>query len=389
MIFMKKLLLLFIFCFPAVAFSQPGCSYNNRSSFFGERSVQLSPAPANTARIFMDKSGYYYPEIFIPDAELENNCSSLKEWYKSNEKKLSQLCERYKVSNALPVDEKIEALDDSIAASYIAMINEKAKLFRSVDVLIHGFRKRAYGKKDKVSTYSIDDYQSFENVLPKEAGSVLFVEVYWDSKFITPISSYKYKGFELFEQAGIPNAEHVGLQLRKVIPSIQCDHINIITHSLGAKAGCELLFNASKGALANESTLACPAQKDIRLCLIEPAISPDVFNEYYSRTGVFDYKAKDRYRLGIVYNENDFVLLKSYNFGAVHIISSPLEYGNTALGCNYKGCIPALKQLFTEKYPNSVLYEPFDFSSLGSDHRLYRYCVSEKFTKVNEFLNME
>ncbi|MCW3072041.1 MAG: hypothetical protein JWO44_1931 [Bacteroidetes bacterium] len=386
---MKKRLLLFILCFPAVAFSQLDCSYNNRSSFFGERSVQLPAAPANTVRIFMDKSGFYYPESFIRDAELENNCSSLKEWYRSNNKKLNLLCDQYKVSNALSVDEKIEALNDSIALEYLSLVNQKAKAFRSIDVLIHGFRKKAYGKKDKISTYSIDDYKSFEKVLSKDTASVLFVEVYWDSKFITPLSSYKYKGFELFEQAGIPNAEHVGLQLRKVISFIQCEHINIITHSLGAKVGCELLFNASKGALAEESGLICPSQKDVRLCLIEPAISPDVFGEYYSRTGMYDYTAKDHYRLGIVYNENDFVLLKSYTFGAVHIISSPLEYGNTALGCNYKGCIAGVKQLFLEKYPNSVLYEPFDFSAIGSDHRLYRYGVSEKFSKVIAFLNAE
>jgi hypothetical protein len=384
---MKKLLLLFILYFPAAAFPQLDCRYNNRSSFFGERSVQLTAAPSNTVRIFMDKSGFYYPELFIRDAELENNCSSLQEWYMSNEKKLAQLCDQYNVSNAGTVDEKIAALNDSIAAGYLALINKKAKPFKSIDVLIHGFRKRAYGKKDKLSSYSVDDYKSFEKALQKDSASVLFVEVYWDSKFITPASSYKYKGFELFEQAGLPNADRVGLQLRKVISHVECDHINIITHSLGAKVGCELLFNASKGAYTDERLLMTPAQKDVRICLVEPAISPDVFNDYYSRTGTFDYVPKDNYKLGIVYNENDFVLLKNYNFGMIHILSSPLEYGNTALGCNYKDCIAGVKQLFAEKYPNSVLYEPFDFSSVGSDHRLYRYGVSEKFAKVIGFLD--
>jgi hypothetical protein len=384
---MRRLLLIF-FVFPVVipAFSQQECLYNKRSCLFGERAAEMPAPRSNVIRIFMDKEGYYYPEMRIKDAELKNSCSSLKEWYRQNPQKLDALCGQYHISIPGSTEERIEWLNDSVATALSAQINAKAASVKRVDVLIHGFRKKAYGKKDGISTYSTDDNEKFEKELPGN-DSVLFLEIYWDGKFITPLKAYRYKGLELFEKAAIPDAEITGLHLRKVIGAIRCRRINIITHSLGAQVGCELLFNASPGLKKEEALYGTPSQEDIRLCLIEPAIGAGLFDSYYSRTTSYNYRAKDNYRLGIVYNENDFVLLKSYHMGIFSILSSPPDYGDTSLGCNYKGCIVSLKKLFADNYPHSRFEEPFNFSGLGADHRLYRYSRYKGFSAVKKFLD--
>ncbi len=386
---MKKIIIVFLLFLPTVIAlnAQTACSGNSNSSFFGERDKMLAPAAANVVRVFMDKSGFYYPEMYIADEEMERNCSSLKDWYSANPEKLKLLCGQYHVDNQLSADEKIGRLNDSVANSYVRAINQKTKEYTTVDVLIHGFRKKAYGNVGGTSSYSINDYGHFEQVLSVPGTKNLYVEIYWDGKFITPAQSYKYRGFKLFENSAIPNAGNAGVELRRVVSGIQCDNLNVITHSLGARVGCELLFNASKGALADEKVLQTPAQKKIRLCMIEPAIGADLFDDYYSRNTAFDFKSKDNYELGMIYNENDFVLLKNYQWKFIKIVSSPLEYGNTSLGCNYKECIPALQKTFAANYPNSVLETPFNFSDVGGDHRLYAYCRDAQFAKVMAFLN--
>ncbi|MCW3082933.1 MAG: hypothetical protein JWP12_299 [Bacteroidetes bacterium] len=386
---MKKIIVVFLLLlqniFPGSA--QSDCSGNSHSSFFGERAKMLLPPAANVVRVFMDKSGFYYPDMYIADEELERYCSSLKEWYAANPEKLKILCDQYRVDHSLSADEKISRLNDSVAKSYVRVINQKTKEYPTVDVLIHGFRKKAYGNVGGTSSYSINDYERFENVLSGAGTKNLYVEIYWDGKFITPAQSYKYRGFKLFENSAIPNAGNAGVELRRVVSFIDCENLNVITHSLGARVGCELLFNASKAGLPDEKILQTPAQKNVHLCMIEPAIGADLFDDYYSRNTTLDYKNKDNYKLGMVYNENDFVLLKNYQWKFIKIVSSPLEYGNTSLGCNYQKCIPALQKTFAVQYPNSVFETPFNFSNVGGDHRLFAYSRDAQFAKVMAFLN--
>lgn len=382
----KQLVALILFLQSWLLAAQPGCTAGSRSVLFGERAAMMPPPAPNVVRVFMDRCGFYYPDLFISDKALEKKCSSLQEWYKANPRQLDSLCSRYGVDRLLPADEKINRLNDSVAQRYADMINGKLNRHPVVDILIHGFRKKAYGDAGMGSSYSTGDYRRFEESISGVAGNpVLFVEIYWDSRFITPLQSYKYRGFRLYERYAVPDAQNAGLQLRKLVPGIASDSINIITHSLGAMVGSELLFNATNGALAGEKVLHTPGQKKIRICMIEPAIGPDLFDHYYERNTAFDYKNDDNYRLGIVFNENDFVLLKSYDWRFIHIEASPLEYGNTALGCNYGQCLPKLQQLFAGRYPHSILAS-FDFSEVGADHRLLAYCRNKSFAEVLEFL---
>lgn len=386
---MKRLLVATLFLLLlAVCKAQPDCSYNAHSVFFGERSRMMAAPDANVIRVFMDKAGFYYPDFYINDKSLEKNCSSLKSWYEAHPKQLDTLCRNYRVDEELATAEKINRLNDSIAQSYARSINQRLAGHPTVDLLIHGFRKKAYGDAGTGSSHSTSDFGRFEQVLSgyTKKEKVLYVEIYWDGKFITPLQSYKYRGFRLFENAAIPNAQTVGLQLRRLVANIKSDTLNLITHSLGAMVGSELLFNASKGAFADEAVLPTPAQQ-MRICMIEPAIGADLFDAYYARTAQSNFQNADNYRLGIVFNEHDFVLLKAYNWRFVHISATPLEYGNTSLGCNYQECLPKLQQLFTDKYPHSTLAAPFDFSAVGADHRWIAYGRSDGFEKVVAFLH--
>jgi hypothetical protein len=86
-------------------------------------------------------------------------------------------------------------------------------------------------------------------------------------------------------------------------------------------------------------------------------------------------------------NENDFVLLKHYGFG---VNASPVEYGITSLGCNYKGDLQKLDSLFKAKFPNSAAPAVFD-CSIGNGggqmgcHLVACYFRHRQFLNVMEF----
>lgn len=379
---------------PTTMQAQNNCTDNNRGVFFGERSIRLKDNPGSDSyrtdvvRIFMDKKGMYYPELFIGDHEMENNCSSLESWYNSHPGKLDSLCMKYHVPDSLGTDHKIESLNVAIMQHYLDTINSKVKAYDFVNVLIHGFRKKAYGKIDKYSSYSQDEYVIWRKRMSSGEQKCLFVEIYWDGKFITPSQGFKFKGLSLFENAGIPNAANVGLGLRPLIGDIHHDRINIITHSLGARVAGELLFNASGGTLQKENTIATPAQPYIHVCLIAPAIGYEYFANYYSRCTSGNLSDTDNYNIVVVYNENDFVLQKNYGFG---INGPPTIYGNTSLGCNYNSDLQHLNALFTQHFPFSALPLCYNFS-IGNNgvnmgcHKLTCYVNHKQFAEVLDFL---
>ncbi len=389
---MKKLrfLLFFLALFSiSDAISQKTCDYNNRSVFFGERSVELTQSKENVLRIYLDKNGSFYPNTFIRDKDLKRNCSSISEWLKNNPFELKSLCNQYQVDNGLTIEVKIQKLDIAIAKENLLMINNKIQDYDCVNILIHGFRKKVYGDIDSSASYSDDDNLNLETKLSNNVDKrILFIEVYWDSKFITPIQSYRFKRFELFEQAAIPNAINVGLALRQIIPHINNQNINIISHSLGAQVACELLYNSSEERLNNENIFSTPSQSNIRICLIAPAISCNKFNNYYLRNTVYDYTKQDNYLIAIVYNSNDFVLQKQYGYG---VNALPTEYGDTSLGCNYSEDVEKFKTLFKNEFTstNTPLTLNFSINNDGvgmACHLINCYLTHQDFGKVKDFL---
>ena len=171
-----------------------------------------------------------------------------------------------------------------------------------------------------------------------------------------------------------------GKALKKIVSGINSETITFVTHSLGAKVAVFALFNVDNDLLPTLSN------SRINICLIAPAISAEViFDNYYKRNSKVDFKSKDNYKISIVYNEQDFVLLKKDPivgwFGP-----GPFEYGNTTLGCNYNNVAKALKTKFLLKLQNSPI-ELFNFAFVGKCHYVSCYCIDDSLEEVFRYLN--
>lgn len=360
---------------------------NKKAVLFGEHLSHLKEAPENVIRIYLDKDGFYYPDHLIEDKSLKKSKSSLALWYEKHPDDLAELCRKYKVEEALEIPEKINRLNDSIIQHQIRLINDRAKSYESVDVLIHGFRKKAYGNIGQFSTYSSSNNDFFRRRLSNgDTSKRLFVEIYWDSKFVKLVNTYKFRGYKLFERSGIPNAKRTGRALRKLIPYFQKEKVNIISHSLGAVVATELAFNAD----AEKDDLPTPAQSHVNLCFIAPAVGWSVFENYYSRNSSANFTNSDNYRLSVLYNDHDFVLLKQFEYKIFKIKSSPLEYGDTTLGCNYEGAIGKMVALFETKFKGSekplFLDCSFSHDRKMTCHSMVCYARHAHFKVVREFL---
>lgn len=324
-------LLLFFLLLTSSAFAQ---KWNHYAVLFGEESKELPPAADNVVRIFIDQEGFLYPDTFIKDRKLRRASSSLRTYFAKHEKELNALCRDYGLNQKLHVQAKIEWLLNFIAQEKIKEINAKVPEYTSVTTLIHGFRKKAYGK---TGFHSSVDYRALENDLNVKQKNMLIIEVYWDGTFISPIRGYKYRGFRLLEERAIPNAEKVGEGLRRVLSYIETPTLNIVCHSLGAKVTSNLLFNQ------NNETLPTPPQQEVNVCMVAPAIGSEEFKHYGNRsTGALQ---TDNYQFFIFYNENDFVLNKTFDVGPISVHLKPTEYGNTSLGCNFNGDVDQVQNI--------------------------------------------
>ena len=303
-------------------------NWNHHSVLFGEESLEIAPAPEHVVRIFIDKEGYLYPEMLIKDRKLRKASSSLRSYFTKNENELNELCASHGLGREMDQQAKIAWLLESIAVDKINEINAKVPEYTSVITLIHGFRKKAYGR---TGFHSSVDYRILESDMKVKEKNVLVIEVYWDGTYISPIRGYKYRGFRLLEEQALPNAEKVGEGLRRVLSFIETPTLTILCHSLGAKVASNILFNQ------NNETLPTPPQKHVNICLVAPAIGSEEFEFYWNRSNSAQETEIDNYQFFIFYNENDFVLNKTFDVGPFSVHLEPTEYGNTSLGCNYNG----------------------------------------------------
>jgi hypothetical protein len=355
----KTLLLtvcLFVFCLQ-VALPQP---YNEQAKFavrFGKHCKIHAPAP-NVVRIFMDKDGNYYPDIYIRDRALIKNHNSLSEWYRNNINAFDILCKKYEIPQGT-FEQKLDQLNDAIANNLVIEINTKSSGCDIVNVYVHGFSKKAYGCR-LIDRHSTGDNKKLEiSMSGKTNKKLFFVEVYWDSKFINVFfGAHKSKGYYIYRDYSISNALHVGLSLRKVISNIQTPQLNIITHSSGAIVACEILFNADTVNPYLQTVIPTPIQQHIKTCMIAPSMSAAIFDTYFSRAGNVIKPQNDNYLLSVVYNRNDFVLNKNLPFMFFKIMNHTAEdIIPTTLGCDYKNELQLLQKKVA---PNTI--RMFDLS---------------------------
>lgn len=376
----KFQMLTFFLLLAFVTSGQRECQY---SVLYGENQSNLSAPDSNTVRIFMDKNGYYYPDIIIPDQELKRACNSIPNFIITNWVANNNLRQAFpQVSFENPA-QAANVINDIIVQQHIERINRRAAAYNSVTFLIHGYRKKAWGNIDSYNSLSYDDFTAVKNAL--QGLNTLFIEIYWDSRYINPKKFLKQGAkvpLRLFENFVIPNSLQVGLSLRNLVTGLQVTNLNIFTHSIGGLVASEMLFNASGRNIPGEQTLRTPVIPNIFLCMVAPAMAPETLtNNYYSRNTSYDFNKADNYRLAIVFNHDDIALTKSFG-GFVRLFTgrtNALTYGNTSLGCDYMNCLASVQGFF-QSHNNTVFYPPLDVTTYaGGNHYMASYVSAPTF----------
>jgi hypothetical protein len=344
-------------------------SYGAANVLYGERNLS-----ENKTAIYFDKEGSIYPDYYISDASLGAANGSLSDWYSKNTKDFAQLAKLYHCTFSGYSTTHFQTLNDSVRATILRKINSQKTSYHSVTFMLHGYRK-AY--KEGTSRYtSVKDYNILKAaIVGYDYKKTLLVELYWDGSFAD--ISYKNRKvvFEAFEQAQT-NADKTGEGLRKVLSAVQFERINLVSHSLGARVLCSALFQNSTVT----NTFVTPSQA-INICLVAPAIAGvEVFKNYYKRNTTLDFKTDDNYTLSIVYNKNDFVLMKKEPMTGI-FGPGPRKYGNTTLGCNYQNEAIKLNSYFKTNFKNSA-FNLYDASDVGKCHFVSCYCGSDVLKKA-------
>jgi len=344
---------------------------------YGERNLE-----GNKLAIYYDREGTIYPDYFIADASLERSCSSLKMWYTANTEQFLEVARQYGCHFAEYSVGNIKILNDSIVAVNCRKINLQKGNFNSATFLVHGFRKPFVASNGDYT--SGRDFAIMEkNISDLGKRNECFVEVYWDALYgccFTANVMENEKLFHLFDQAQTA-AKMVGASFRDVLSRTTFDTINLYSHSLGAQVIAQTLFNVV------ECAYPTPLNARVNICMIAPAISGiETFKSYYNRNTDFDYRSNDNYRLAIVYNDNDFVLLKRDNkvgwFGP-----GPYGHGNTSLGCNYHHTATKLEAYFLTEYRQSSI-RTFDLSLVGKCHHVRCYCAGANLLEAIRYIMM-
>lgn len=378
---MKRILLFTISCFLYLTgFSQ----LNQKSVLYGERDSILESEGLNFFRLFIDKNGDYYPDFFIPDNELKNSNSELLLWSKQNQSKFIKIAEKYGLNFQSYSKQNFKLLQTEIIRKLGNEIKNQSSNFNSISVLIHGFRKPFKERQRSIDSWSYDDNEYARNIINNNLNKTFFLEIYWDGAYdccITKKTRKNKKIFKLFENYATPNAIKTGYSLRRIISKLSTSKLNIISHSTGAIVSSTLLFNAYQSEIEdNFKSLSTPNQKAVNHCLLAPAISKEPFNFYFDRNTTLEFKENDNYKLVVIYNEKDFVLLKKEPYTMI-FGPGPKKYGITTLGCNHKKEVKKLKKLFKTKYPNSII----DTKEIGplKSHLLTFYTNSNNKAFIN------
>ncbi|GAA4892539.1 hypothetical protein GCM10023311_16290 [Flaviramulus aquimarinus] len=351
----------------------------NQNVLYGEKINYFKPSE-NTFRVFFDKEGGLYPEEFISNKDMIINESTLREYYSNNQLKFVKIARGLNHDFKSFTEANYRAFQTSLVNENLQLLNNKINSNSKVFVLTHGFRKPISSRYGGSSSQEDNEFLK-EAILEQAAlgSDIKFIEIYWDATYDCCVGrnlKTNKRIFELFENQAIGNANKVGYSLRNLLSKIKANEINIIGHSLGTRVVSASLFNLKDSDIENfKLSFETPTQQKINVCLIAPAISSDLFTEYYERTTMNeDFKTNDNYKLTVIYNKDDLVLKKKWKkiFGP-----GSLKYGNTSLGCNCNNDAITLDTMFKDSFPNSE-FENIE-AKIGKNHHIMKYVNSKPF----------
>ena len=351
---------------------------------FGENTKKMSACDSNTLRVYMDKNGDYYPPgIFINDDALYKSGGSMRDWYHQNPDFFNTVCQKFNVPERNNIDDRMTFLNKTICLYYANIINLQPN--KHVFMLVHGFRKRAYYKPDLFTYLATTDNtilkETINNMTTEDNN--IYLEIYWDACYFKPAKAMKDEGFVIFRDLAVANANKVGLALRQLIIDLNTQKINVVTHSLGARVACNLLFNVNS---VDESYPMIQADKKVKVCFIAPAIGSELFENFYHRSAKLEpATSTDNYEICIVYNRFDYLLRKQGRIlGITFTNRDATAFANTSLGCDYNNDINRLKYMFKTQFRNTKPPTIVDVTRGKSitNHLVKKYCKNPKFKNL-------
>ncbi|MBU2019611.1 MAG: hypothetical protein KJ941_08195 [Bacteroidetes bacterium] len=308
---------------------------------FGEHESSTLPS------LYFDKDGNLYPSERISDSDMETAKSSLSNFYKSNPAVFNKVCEDLTVENK-GVDGSIQDVNTAIFNREMAKFSNESK---NLTFLIHGFRKAF--KQQNEDESSIENFESMVSSIPP-GQERQFVRVFWDGLYdccITLNVADNMKIFKLFESS-IVNADNVGKSFGRMLAQSPIESYTLLSFSLGAKVIASALPSIDKKLTPYYVILVAPA--------IDGA---DI------TTALSKIERRNKLELTIVYNEDDFVLMKKDPKSGL-IGPGPNKFGVTTLGCNYKKEAEYTKTHFDNHLVKCRLVK---FNFIGKTHKVSAY----------------
>lgn len=355
---------------------------------FGYAKTVLEKKNDGVIRIYFDRWGNIYPDMYINDTLIEECYSNLSIVYNNNQSLFNIVKKKHQLPANATKDQLQEKLTEEASATINSMGRDKQVVF-----MIHGFNKHPL-KPDSSSAYEEFKYLR-EAILKKYSlKKFQFVEIYWDG--CTWVNGAEWKK-ELNSMKVWDNAEAasnaVAVELRRILYRINYDHAVIISHSLGASIVTCALFNVDKFNLYvspdnyfkryikkcyGDSIHYNTPMRNFRVGLLAPAIpGKNTFDDYYKRIPP-SQENNDNFYFVIGYNVNDPVLKK--------YIGLSKQFGSTSLG-SLKTEVEVAERMRNTK--ERTIVEDVDFSlradsSKQNIHDFKEYVKNEKY--LNEFL---
>jgi hypothetical protein len=309
--------------------------------YFGEHDFAVIPS------LYFDMDGNLYPSERISDSEMESADSKLINYYKSHLNVFSNICIGLNVENQ-GVESSIEMVNTAI---FNREMNKYSIEDKNITFLIHGFRK-SYKPQNEDETSSAN-FESMMNSIPK-GQERKFVRVFWDGLYdccITLNIADNNKIFKLFEES-IGNADNIGKSFGRLLGQSTVENYTLVSFSLGAKIITSALPSIDKKLFP------------YYVILVAPAIGGDDL-----KTSLSKIERRNKMELTIIYNEDDFVLMKKDPKSGI-IGPGPNKFGVTTLGCNYKN-----EAEYTKKHldNNLVKCRLVKFNFIGKTHKVSSY----------------
>lgn len=382
-----RLLILLVCCFGVAQIADAQTS-TSQNVVYGEVGYIKAQSPQKVFRVFLDRNGHLYPDALIPDDAMRAHNASLWEWSIHNPRDFGQILYDYAIDgNTGTHEQHFETLQQKVAQAHREQIQLGMHGSGTLNVLVHGFRKAVHSGQS--SRTSVDDLRSLREALMKvDEPDDFYLEVYWDGTFDCCFGTKLKENarlFELFETEARHNAVAAGYGLRRVVSDLQIPNLNVVTHSLGARVGMSLLFEAySQTDLPGEKWLT-PQQKQVKVLLIAPAIDgKEEFSHYQDRCSKLPFTEEDNYEVMVVFNRKDFVLRKKdpmlYLFGP-----GARGKGSTRLGCDRGKMINKVQRKLQSLGAPDAL-QTIDFRSMGRCHLIKCYVRHPLFEGALEFL---